>query len=460
MSAPLLIGLATIIIAFLSFLTRNQRTTSALLAASGAAMISLFVLFAPFDSAFGIAGIPVRFDSRWVVLGRALSLEAAVRPMIGFLYIVGLLLMSGSWVVSVNRFFPAIAMLFLFTVAGSIMVEPFLYAAAFIGLAAMGSVLMLVSPDHPSSTGAVRLMVLYTFAVIAILISGWMIDTGSGTATALGEGVRAAGVISLGFAILLALPPFHVWITRSMQETDPYVLAFVIVVLQAAGFFLLLRFLDSYAWLRTDPILISGMRFLSIGAMVLTSLWALTTSDLRQVFGYAIIADICVVLLAVSNAEVDGIRISLGLFGSRILSIGIVALGLSRLSIGEGEWEGVGRIYPFAALGILIGLLSLSGFPLTAGFPGRWALLSLELSMERYSVLVVLITMMVFTFIVLRWAAILFAPGSVAESERIYVTKQLYFVFGLAGLIILGIAPQIVIPWVVEVATGLTNLFP
>jgi NADH-quinone oxidoreductase subunit N len=303
-------------------------------------------------------------------------------------------------------------------------------------------------------------MVLFTFAVIAILISGWMIETGSGTGTALGEGMRAAAVISLGFAILLAIPPFHIWITSSMQEADPYILAFTTVVLQAAGFFLLLRFLDSYAWLRTDPILTTGMRLISVVAMLLTSLWALTVSDLRRVFGYAMIADICIVLLAVSNGQVEGIQISLALFGSRIFSIGVVALGLSSISTWEGEWEGAGRSYPFAASGILVGLLSLSGFPLTAGFPGRWALLSLDLAADRYSVLMVLVTMMIFTIIVLRWAAVLFSNKPEAEVERAPLTLRVYFIIGLVGLIVLGIAPQIVIPWVVEVAAGLTNLFP
>lgn len=460
MSAPLVLILASLLTAFIAVFARNQRSTAALVSASGAALIAVFVLFTPFDTAIPIMGFSIRFDNQWVILGRSLNLDQSIRPMIGFLYLSGLYLFSGSWVLILNRYFPSIAILMLMTVAGSIMVEPFLFAAAFIGLAAMGSVLLLVSPQNPRSKGAVRMMVLYTFAILTILLSGWMLETGSGTGAAATEGVRAAVVLLFGFAILMAIPPFHIWLISSVEDSNPYILAFVAVVLQGAGFFLLMRFLDTYSWLRLDPIFGPGLSVISMYTMILASLWAISTQDLRKVFAYVVIADMGVILLALSNANPQGSRVALALFGSRVFAISILALCLSLISPGRVGWRGVGRDQPLIAAGILLGLLSLAGFPLTAGFPGRWAMLSFGIQESPWILVALLSTISILALVALRWATIFFDPTSYTEARETSIFQQIYIILGIATLFILGIAPQILLPWVVEVAAGLTNLFP
>ncbi|TFH33193.1 MAG: hypothetical protein E4G99_11790, partial [Anaerolineales bacterium] len=316
------------------------------------------------------------------------------------------------------------------------------------------------SPQHPRSVGAVRIMVLYTFAMLSILLSGWMIETGSGTVIAPGGGTRAAIVLGFGFAILMAIPPFHIWLTAAVQDANAFVLAFITVVLQGAGFFSVLRFLDAYAWLRQDPIFSSGLQTISAGTILLASLWALSTMDLRKVFSYAIVADMGVILLALSHTSPEGTRIALALFGSRVFAIAVLALGLTLLSQKTTQWRGSGRKHPFAALSILVGLLSLAGFPLTAGFPGRWALLSLQFGPRIFILVTLLATMIIFALLVLRWAIILFDPTIQHETAPVNLGERLYLVFGIASLLVLGIAPQIILPWVLETTSGLTHLFP
>lgn len=460
MSFPLILLLVSLTTSILAAVFRNQRTISSLIAGSGAALLAGLILLIPLDEAFAILGLSIRLDSTWVVLGRVLNLSPTIRPMIGFLYLVGLYLFTGSWLVIPNRFFPSIAVLMLATVAGSLMVEPFLFASAFIGLAAMGSVLLLVSRDHPQSTGAVRLMVLYTFAVLAILLSGWMIETGSGTNVSTSGNVRAATILSFGFAILMAVPPFHIWLTSGIRESNSFTIAFVTIILQAAGFFFLLRFLDAYVWLREDPVFNNGLRLISIGTMLLASLWAVSATDLRKVFAYAIVADIGVILLALSNASPNGVRLALALLGARVFSIAVLAMSQGVLDQEGEDLRGAGRRQPWAALTLLLGFLSLAGFPLTPGFPGRWALLSLEFEQGSMALLSILLTMTTFGLVVLRWATVLFDPNLVRDGKSSTVPQRLYLMIGTVSLLLLGIAPQILLPWIVEVASGLSNLFP
>jgi formate hydrogenlyase subunit 3/multisubunit Na+/H+ antiporter MnhD subunit len=120
----------------------------------------------------------------------------------------------------------------------------------------------------------------------------------------------------------------------------------------------------------------------------------------------------------------------------------------------------VGRNNPVAALALLAGLLSLAGFPLTPGFPGRWAMLSLGYTESNPVWSVLLITMITFALIVLRWAMVLFDPVGHAVRQTRGIAHQVFLLTGIASLLVLGIAPQILVPWVVEVAAGLLHLFP
>jgi len=57
-------------------------------------------------------------------------------------------------------------------------------------------------------------------------------------------------LLILSFAILMAVPPFHLWISAAAQRANPHSMAFVIFILQSAGLFFALRFLDGFPWLR------------------------------------------------------------------------------------------------------------------------------------------------------------------------------------------------------------------
>ncbi|MEA1979141.1 MAG: proton-conducting transporter membrane subunit [Chloroflexota bacterium] len=462
MSAGLIIFLFTLIYALLCLVLRHQRMASALAAAIGAGSIAAFVLLVPFDEAFLFGEISIKFASEWIILGRMFSLSENVRPLIGFLYLAGAFLLPAAWIVNANRFFPSVALLILAIVAASLMVDPFVFAAVFIELAAMGAVFVLVTQQHPRSTGATRMLILYTFAMISILFVGSLLEVAGITSATPVLALRVTFILGFGFAILMTVPPFHLWLPKSAEESDPYILVFILVILQSAGFFFLLRFLDSYVWLREQTLIYDGIRIAGIVTTILAVLLSASQRDVKKLMAYALLVDLGVILIAIGSGTEDAFRLALSLSAVRVIALGVLALGLSYLCNSDrlaSQMRGVGYKMPFAAAAFLVGLLSVAGTPLTAGFPGRWSLLTEVLQADRLAAGTVLFSMVGLGVLVIRWAAILFGRGDGDEIIAVSKEPRIFLLGGILILLLLGLFPQLVFPWVEDVASGLANLF-
>jgi formate hydrogenlyase subunit 3/multisubunit Na+/H+ antiporter MnhD subunit len=435
---------------------------SAFAAAIGAGSIAAFVLLVPFDEAFLFGEISIKFASEWIILGRMFSLSENVRPLIGFLYMAGAFLLPAAWLVNANRFFPSVALLILAIVAASLMVDPFVFAAVFIELAAMGAVFVLVTQQHPRNTGATRMLILYTFAMVSILFTGSMLEVAGITSATPVLATRVTFMLGFGFAILMTVPPFHLWLPKSAEESDPYILIFILIILQSAGFFFLLRFLDSYVWLREQTLLFDGIRIAGIITTILAVLLSASQRDIKKLMAYALLVDLGVILIAVGSGTEDAFRLALSLSVVRVIALGVLALGLSFLCKSEqlvSQMRGVGYKMPFAAAAFLVGLLSVAGTPLTAGFPVRWSLLTVVLHADKLAAGTVLFSMIGLGMLVIRWAAILFGRGNGDEINAVSKEPRIFLLGGILLLIFLGLFPQIIFPWVEDVASGLANLF-
>jgi formate hydrogenlyase subunit 3/multisubunit Na+/H+ antiporter MnhD subunit len=435
---------------------------SAFAAAIGAGSIAAFVLLVPFDEAFLFGDISIKFASEWIILGRMFSLSDNVRPLIGFLYMAGAFLLPAAWLVNANRLFPSVALLILAIVAASLMVDPFVFAAVFIELAAMGAVFVLVTQQHPRNTGATRMLILYTFAMVSILFTGSMLEVAGITSATPVLATRVTFMLGFGFAILMTVPPFHLWLPKSAEESDPYILIFILIILQSAGFFFLLRFLDSYVWLREQTLIYDGIRIAGIITTILAVLLSASQRDIKKLMAYALLVDLGVILIAVGSGTEDAFRLALSLSVVRVIALGVLALGLSFLCKSEqlaSQMRGVGYKMPFAAAAFLVGLLSVAGTPLTAGFPVRWSLLTVVLHADKLAAGTVLFSMIGLGMLVIRWAAILFGRGNGDEIIAVSKEPRIFLLGGILLLLFLGLFPQLIFPWVEDVASGLANLF-
>lgn len=456
------LAFAFILLAILALVTLALRRRAYLpfaIASAASALLGLFILYVPMDEAISLLGVPLRLDSSWQILGRPLGLDPQNRAAVGFLFLVGALFFSLGWAAAPGRSFGPVGLIALGLLAAALTIEPFLFAAIFLELAAMACVLILIPPGSQSGKGVLNLLVLYSMAMMAILFTGWLLENAGVTSVTPDLALRVILLLGLGFAILMFVPPFHYWLPSVAQQVNPFSLAFVAVILQSSGIFFLLRFLDNFAWMRTDALVSSAIQTAGILMIVFGTVAAITQISFLKIAIYAFLADIGISLMAIGSDFDVGTEIAIGLTSVRVISLGLWGLGASIMS-GSGDSRGAGRAVPLATSAALLGLVSLAGLPLTAGFPWRWTLLTHLSADSPIGVVFMVISMFALLWTALRWTHVLFeaSPIGVEVKEGLPGTAAIAL---LAGVCLLwGLLPQLAIPWVAQATAGLTNLSP
>jgi formate hydrogenlyase subunit 3/multisubunit Na+/H+ antiporter MnhD subunit len=458
-NAPFALLALTLGLAVLVAALRREPVVTWLLASGGAGLAAVLVFAVRLDEATGLLGLPVKVAGTWTIMGRALVLGETNQSAVGFVYVIAAFLFAGGYVARPGRLFYGAGLLVVALVAASLMVVPFLYAAVLLEGMAIVAVLILYPPERPGSRAPLRMVVLYTLGMLALLIAGWQADIlGAGTVPP--ESARTATALAvLGFGLLLAAPPFHLWLPSSAGQSHPYALAFVILISQAGALFMVFRFFDAYAWLRENASLFVGARWAGIGIAAFAALWAMAQRSLARTAIYAVLADTAVILLAFSAMNPSGYELALGLSGARVVSLAVWALGASVLqNAGAGdtaeELTGIGYHAPLATATVLVGLFSLSGFPLTAGFPGRWAVMAGGGTVA----LAVVGTLGAVSLAAVRWTStVLRSPREVTLTSPSGFERFLLGA-GIVLCLLLGLFPQLLYPWVVGALSGLRGL--
>ena len=198
------------------------------------------------------------------------------------------------------------------------------------------------------------------------------------------------GMMVVGFGFKLAIVPFHMWTPDVYQGAPAPVTAFVATASKGAVMALLLRFASM---MNFDPQ--GGLWFLfsilAVASMFLGNLLALHQKSLKRLLAYSSIAHLGYVLVAfLAGGAAAGEAVSFYLLAYTVTSLGAfgVITVLSRTADRSGDdvipsdldaiehYRGLGRRRPWLA-GVLTAMLfSLAGIPLTAGFVGKFLLLS------------------------------------------------------------------------------------
>jgi formate hydrogenlyase subunit 3/multisubunit Na+/H+ antiporter MnhD subunit len=444
---------ATLLLSALVVALRREAVASWLAASLGTGLVAAVVFLARPDAAL----LPL--GGTWVLLGRSLELGDANRAIVGFVYLVAGFMFLGARVARPGRLFYAAGLLVTGLAAASLMAVPFLYAALFLEGMALVAVLLLYPPERGAARGPLRMVVLYTLGMMALLTAGWQAESlGSGTVSA--DAARTTTVLAVvGFALLLAAPPFHLWFPTAASHSHPYSLAFVILIAQAGALFLVLRFFDAYAWLRQDQGLFDAARWIGIGIAAFASVWAMAQRSLARTAVYAVMADTAVVLLAFSARTAEGFQLVLGLSAARVIGLGVWSMGASTLqNAGAGdsadELAGIAYRAPLASMAIIVGLLSIAGFPLTAGFPGRWAVMAGG-GPAAYAVVGAIGAL---SLAAVRWTSTALRTPPEGELPSPTLLERFLLGAGILLCLLLGLFPQLLYPWVIGALSGLSGL--
>jgi NADH-quinone oxidoreductase subunit N len=189
-------------------------------------------------------------------------------------------------------------------------------------------------------------------------------------------------LVGLGFKVAAA--PFHMWTPDVYEGAPTTVTAFMASATKAAGFAAVLRiFLFGLAPLiETWQAPIAVLALLS---MVVGNVIALAQSNLKRMLAYSSIAHAGYVLAGVAAGGESGATAVLFYLASYALTSLAAFAVMVALSSGANEnhsletYAGLGRRKPLLGLVMAVAMLSLLGIPPTAGFFGKYFLISAAL---------------------------------------------------------------------------------
>lgn len=207
------------------------------------------------------------------------------------------------------------------------------------------------------------------------LFLGRVSSSGLPPSAAVGLGLILA---ALGFKIALA--PFHMWAPDVYEGAPTPVTAFLTIAPKAAGMAVLFRVLVPLLGDRpSTAVLGPALGVMAVLTMFAGNLAALRQKSVKRMLAYSSIAHSGYLLVAVIAG--DGPSLVFYLIVYLFMNAGAfsVLAALSRKGVeytALEDFAGLGRRYPWLAAGLSIFLLSLAGFPPTAGFLAKFYVFS------------------------------------------------------------------------------------
>jgi NADH-quinone oxidoreductase subunit N len=455
MSAPIIWILIPFVAGFLILFFLNNRFAP-LVGGSVSVVLALTALIVPIDTALLLGSVSIKISSSIQFFGRSFAFHTVDGPLIAIIYGLAALWFFGTQASGSANRFVSLGLMIVALLAASIAVEPFLFAALLLDMAAMLVIPLLVPIYQKPGRGVVRFLIYQTIAMPFILFSGWMLAGVEASPGNIGATIQAGTVLGLGFAFLLGVFPLYNWIPMLMEEASPYATGFLLWALPTFTVIFALGFLDRYTWLRTSPQLSNAIQFAGVFMVTSGGLFASQQKHIGRIMGYAAIAEAGLVVLAMGLRSAQIVNIIFLLLIPRGLELAVWALALSIIkrkvySLRFKEVKGLARSYPIAVAALILANLSMTGFPLLAGFPPRLALWQ-ELAGQSLAT-----SLWVFVGLLglLIASARMLAVFVMAEEDKVWGFNEswvqlIMLGLGMIGLFILGMFPQVLQPFIVN----------
>jgi len=196
-------------------------------------------------------------------------------------------------------------------------------------------------------------------------------------------------LVLVGLCFKIGAVPMQVWIPDVYQGAPTPTTAFLSVGSKAAGFILLIRFLDPFlaSELTRAPVL-TILSALCIATLLFGNLAAIPQTNFKRLLAYSSIAHAGFLLLALaaggsetetSLGSVNAVSFYLATYLVMTLGVFFILAQVRIQRDGEAisDFDGLGKTDPLSATALTVLLAALAGVPLTAGFIGKFFAFSL-----------------------------------------------------------------------------------
>ncbi|MGH7691842.1 MAG: NADH-quinone oxidoreductase subunit N [Candidatus Dormibacteria bacterium] len=236
-------------------------------------------------------------------------------------------------------------------------------------------------------------------------------------------------LLAVGLLFKASAAPFHWWTPDVYQGSPVLVTTFMSVATKVAAFTVLLRlFSATFAPYRSEweiPIAL-----VAIISMVYGNVVAIAQSSVKRLLAYSGIAQAGYVLIGVALGRPDGTQASLYYLAIyAFMNTGAFAVVTILSRRGEdcdsyAELGGLGRRQPVLAALMAVFMLSLAGFPLTAGFFGKLFLFAAaihdgQLPLAIWGVLTSVVSLFYYLRVILVMYTSAPAPGTTSDAAGV-----------------------------------------
>ncbi len=262
------------------------------------------------------------------------------------------------------------------------------------------------------------------------------------------------GLLLVGFAFKVSAVPFHMWTPDAYEGAPAVVAGFMSTGVKVAAFAAFLRlFLSSFDVLRDgwSP----AIWAIAIATMIVGSTVGVVQTNIKRMLAYSSIAHAGYLLIGVVvGSTLAKSAVLFYLLAYVLTNVGafgvLAALGTrGRSNDTLSDITGLGSEQPGTAAFFTILLLSLGGFPPTAGFIGKWYIFNAAVQEGYYGLAIVgVLTSVVSVFYYLRVIVRMYMTSKLSEVPRLPVMSGMAtaaLVVAVGGVLLLGVLPARVI---------------
>jgi NADH-quinone oxidoreductase subunit N len=253
----------------------------------------------------------------------------------------------------------------------------------------------------------------------------------------------------IGLAFKVSTAPFHVWTPDVYQGAPAPVTAFLSVGPKAAAFAIMLRiFLGAFAGAGSVTF---WLLWISAAlTMIIGNLGALAQTNVKRMLAYSAIAHAGYVLVGLATGGEEGTAsVMFYLLVYSLMNVGAFLLIAHLAGTGEHwtnieDFRGLGFERPGVAACLTVLMLSLGGFPTTAGFLGKFYLFRAAVGAGLTGLTVIaMVTSVISVYYYLRLVVVMYMQEgtSQAPSAPLPWPLRIALAVSVAGIFLLGLFP-------------------
>lgn len=323
------------------------------------------------------------FTDSMSILGRQLILSRNQQPLLICLFLLAAFWILASLTVRTHRFQIPVLMMQTGLSIGMIAVRPLSFSIYFILLLTILPMPILWTQRELDGSGLMRTMFSQILGVTFLGIGFWLMDAVSLNTADTMLIQRTVLMMLIGFIFLLGIFPFHNWLVMLIMHYSSFSVGFTVSLQQFSVFYLLLKILNEYSWIRTYSELYSGMVAIGLVMLLFGGLMALFSALPKRLFAALVLAENGISLVAVGMKNERGLIAAMTLLVLRLL-VTLVWAYIDQTeqdsqqayaeAILQGE-EQAPSLIDLSAARLLVYFV-LAGMPLSLAFPEKIALLS------------------------------------------------------------------------------------